>query len=184
MHSLKIYCMKAYGLKVAGIAMLLGCINAGVMAAEDMPDDEALVQRISRAFTRSDDYRDALVQVHSERGFILLTGQVLTEAARSQATNTVVFASQDIRRIINELVVVDAVDATTAESDASMATAIVAELQAADAAVADKVQVVVHRSVVYLLGALTADEQAVVGDKVSRHPGVASIRTGFEFVSE
>jgi osmotically-inducible protein OsmY len=176
--------MKMHGLKITLTALLLGCLNTGIMAAEALPDDEALVQRISRAFTRSDDYKDALVQVHSERGFILLTGQVLSETARNQATNTVVFASQDIRRIINELVVVDAVDGTTAESDAGMTAAIMGELQAADAALADRVQVVVHRSVVYLLGALTADEQAVVGDRVSRHPGVASIRTGFEFVSQ
>jgi osmotically-inducible protein OsmY len=171
-------------LKTACVALLLGGVHPAAMAAEELPDDDALVQRISRAFARSDDYANALVQVHSQRGFILLTGQVLTEEARSQATNTVVFASQDIRRIINELVVVSAVDATTADSDAAMADAIMGELQAADEALAGKVQVVVHRSVVYLLGALRADEQAMVGDRVSRHQGVASIRTGFEFVSE
>jgi osmotically-inducible protein OsmY len=169
---------------LAGLALLLTFTNSLAVAAEDLPDDAALVQRISRAFERADAYQDALVQVHSERGFILLTGQVLTEEARNQATNTVVFASQDIRRIINELVVVDTVDRSTAANDEALVAAIEAALSAADEAVANKVQVVVHRNVAYLLGALTRDEQALVGDRVSRVEGVANIRTGFEFVSE
>ena len=163
---------------------MMSFIGVSVFAADELPDDEALVQRISRAFARSEDYADALIQVHSERGFILLTGQVLNEEARSQATNTVVFASQDIRRIINELVVVSAVDDSTAASDDALSAAIMAALTAADEALAQKVQVVVHRNVAYLLGALTSDEQALVGDRVSRVEGLASIRTGYEFVSE
>lgn len=163
---------------------MMSCIGASVFGADELPDDEALAQRISRAFSRSEDYADALIQVHSERGFILLTGQVLSEEARSQATNTVVFASQDIRRIINELVVVSAVDESTAASDDALSAAIMAALTAADEALAQKVQVVVHRNVAYLLGALTSDEQALVGDRVSRVEGLASIRTGYEFVSE
>jgi len=163
---------------------MMSFIGVSVFAADELPDDEALVQRISRAFARSEDYADALIQVHSERGFILLTGQVLNEEARSQATNTVVFASQDIRRIINELVVVSAVDDSTAASDDALSAAIMAALTAADEALEQKVQVVVHRNVAYLLGALTSDEQALVGDRVSRVEGLASIRTGYEFVSE
>ena len=163
---------------------MMSFIGVSAFAADELPDDEALVQRISRAFARSEDYADALIQVHSERGFILLTGQVLNEEARSQATNTVVFASQDIRRIINELVVVSAVDDSTAASDDALSAAIMAALTAADEALAQKVQVVVHRNVAYLLGALTSDEQALVGDRVSRVEGLASIRTGYEFVSE
>jgi len=80
--------------------------------------------------------------------------------------------------------VVSAVDDSTAASDDALSAAIMAALTAADEALAQKVQVVVHRNVAYLLGALTSDEQALVGDRVSRVEGLASIRTGYEFVSE
>ena len=166
-----------------GAAILVSLI-AYANAADELPDDAALVDRISRAFASSNDYQDALVQVHSERGFVLLTGQVLTDEARTQATNTVVFASQGIRRIINELVVVDAVDASTFENDEAMTAAILADLAAMDPELAARTRVIVHRSVVYLMGALDPESQQQVADRVSRFQGVASIRTAFEFVTD
>lgn len=151
-----------------------------VQAAEDLPDDERLVTRISSAFADNAEYADALVQVHSERGFILLTGQVTSEAARNGATNTVVFASQEIRRIINELAVVDVVDRSTAEADAALLGTVEAALQELDASLAEKTLVVVHRAQVYLLGAMTSEEQSQVAKRVASIPGVAGIRTAFE----
>ena len=164
------------------ITWLLLCgLSTITKAADELPDDENLVQRIAQTFANSAEYQSALVQVHSERGFILLTGQVLTEEARTQATNTVVFASQDIRRIINELIVVDAIDTTTLAADESMAAAILADLASMDEALAATCRVVVHRSVVYLMGAFGTEAQQQIAERVSRFPGVASIKTAFEF---
>lgn len=166
--------------RFATLVLLTLSLAGTARAAEDLPDDERLVARISSAFADNAQYEDALVQVHSERGFILLTGQVTSEAARNAATNTVVFASQEIRRIINELAVVAAVDRSTADSDAALLATVEDALQDLDAELADKTRVVVHRAQVYLLGALASDEQSQVANRVASIPGVAGIRTAFE----
>lgn len=168
--------MKQFAVLALSVLSFVTCVQA----AEDLPDDERLVARISSAFANNEAYEDALVQVHSERGFILLTGQVTSEAARNAATNTVVFASQEIRRIINELAVVEAVDRSTAEADAVLLATVETALRDMDAALAEKTLVVVHRAQVYLLGAMTSDEQGQVARRVAPIPGVAGIRTAFE----
>ena len=164
----------------AAVLLSVLALAAGVQAAEDLPNDAQLVTRISTAFANNADYADALVQVHSERGFILLTGQVTSEEARNAATNTVVFASQQIRRIINELAVVEAVDRSTADADTALQASVETALQEMDASLADKTLVVVHRAQVYLLGAMSSDEQTRVAQRVASIPGVAGIRTAFE----
>ena len=170
--------MKHLGLLV----LLLLAIHMPELTAQDLPDDQQLVTKISQGFASNETYQDALIQVHSVRGFILLTGQVTSEEARAGATNTVVFASNAIRRIVNELVVVPEIDNTSAQADLDLQTAVEAELALMDAALAQRVEVVVHQAVVFLLGALTREEQSQVATKASTVKGVANIKTVFEAI--
>lgn len=162
------------------MASLLLAVTLGANAADDLPDDAVLQNRISAAFTNSPTYADALVQVHSHRGFVLLTGQVTNAEQKAQATNTVVFASSAIRRIINELELVTTVDRGTLDSDAALAAAVQADLLALDPAPGGTVEVVVHRGIVYLLGALPQADGGRVAERASFVPGVAGIKTAFE----
>jgi osmotically-inducible protein OsmY len=172
--------LNKYGL----IPLLLTAALAAlpVFGAEELPDDAALQTRISGAFARAEAFKDALVQVASHRGFILLTGQVPSADLKTQATNTVVFASSDIRRIINELEVVTAVDRATAAADAALAGVTRDEIRKLDATLAEAVQVSVHRGVVYLMGAVDSSQAKVVAERVSFVPDVANVRTAFEIV--
>lgn len=162
------------------LATCLLIVAPGTRAAEDLPDDNALQTRIATAIADSEDYADALVQVHSHRGFVLLTGQVTSAAQKAQATNAVVLASNAIRRVINELEPVAEVDRSTLDSDAALAAAIETDLLAFDPALAAQVQVVVHRARVYLMGALPQADGSRVAERVSFVPGVAGIKTSFE----
>jgi len=162
------------------LAGLLLAATLGASAAEELPDDAALQSRIAAAFAASEVHADALVQVHSHRGFILLTGQVTSAEQKTQATNTVVFASSAIRRIINELEQVAAVDRSMLDSDAALVAAIEADLLAFDTALAEQVQVVVHRGIVYLLGALSQVDGGRAAERVSFIPGISGIKTSFE----
>ena len=153
-------------------------------AAEELPDDTVLETRIAAAFSNSEDYADTLVRVDSHRGFILLTGQVPRIELKNQATNTVVFTSSAIRRIINELEVVATVDNSTAEDDAVLETTVNDTLQALDPPPAAAVDVVVHKGVVYLLGAVENAEAQRLATRVSSIGGVASIRTAFEIMPQ
>lgn len=164
------------------VGTLLLAVSLNLPAAEELPDDAALQARISTAFTGAEAYAGTLVQVHSHRGFILLTGQVTTADQKSQATNTVVFASSAIRRIINELEVVTTVDTSTADADAALALAVMTDLAMLDAMLAERVEAVVHKGVVFLMGALTQAEITQVAERASFVPGVAGIRTAFEIL--
>jgi len=162
------------------ICALLLAVSLNLPAAEELPDDAVLQSRISAAFAGAEAYANSLVQVHSHRGFILLTGQVTTADQKSQATNTVVFASSAIRRIINELEVVDTVDTSTTSADTDLALAVLADLAMMDAVLAERVDAVVHKGIVFLMGALTQAEISQVAERASFVPGVAGIRTAFE----
>lgn len=158
--------------------------TASVFAAEALPDDAVLETRIAAAFTTNEDYADTLIRVNSHRGFILLTGQVPRTELKSQATNTVVFASSAIRRIINELEVVATVDTSTADVDAALEATIDDTLQALDPPPAAPVEVVVHKGVVYLLGAVENTEAQRLATRISTIGGVANIRTVFEIMPQ
>lgn len=172
-------------LKILLIALLAG-LHAGFTTAAqpDAIDDNAVSERILQAFQEDTLYEDALVLVASERGFVLLAGQVLSQEARDKATNIAAFAGRDIRRIINELQVVESLNENTADTDAALADTIRQELRSDHPEPAEKVRVVVHRSVVYLMGALTSEQVNEVATFVSRIPGVAEIKTAFEFIPE
>jgi len=161
---------------------LLLALSLNLPAAEELPDDTALQTRITNAFANAEAYADSLVQVHSHRGFILLTGQVNTPDQKAQATNTVVFASNAIRRIVNELEVVTTVDTSTSAADTDLALAVMMDLAVMDAALAERVEAVVHKGVVYLMGALPQTGISQVTERVSFVPGVASVRTAFEIL--
>src|SRR5690606_20523260 len=83
-----------------------------------------LGERLSSAIRFGPEISDTMT-VTSIDGIVLLTGQVLTEEAKSQATNTAVFiGGSELRRLTNELRVVDAIDASGMEQDTRLAAAV------------------------------------------------------------
>lgn len=162
---------------------LLFTLALPVSGAETLPDDADLEVRIGAAFANHEDYADAFVRVESHRGFVLLIGQVPRTELKSQATNTVVFASSAIRRIVNELEVVGTVDRSTAGTDATLEAQVNAALQGLEPPPAAAVEAVVHNGVVYLLGAVEAAEAERLATHASTLEGVAGVRTVFEIVS-
>ena len=107
-------------------------------------------------------YDDAHMSIVSFNGFVLLAGQVPSEALKTLATD-VVRKIEDVRRIYNELEVGSATGMGTRSLDTWITTQVKARLLANSDTPGTRVKVVTENRVVYLMGLLTKEE----ADRVS-----------------
>lgn len=146
------------------------------VVAQDV-DDDAIVSRVERAIASNDELAGANIRVTSVNGYVLLTGQALSADQKQQVSVAVAFASNAMRRLMNEVDVVDAIDESFADSDAALQAAIDDEIDS----LTENTTVVVHNGTVHLLGRVSRSEGNAVAQKVSGIPGVDNIRLSFEF---
>ena len=127
-------------------------------------------------------YNDAHLSIVSFNGFVLLAGQVPSEALKTLATD-VVRKIEDVRRIYNELEVGPATDIGTRSRDTWITTQVKSKLLASSDTPGTRVKVVTENSVVYLMGLLTeeeADRVSLVAAEVSNAERVVQL---FELIA-
>jgi osmotically-inducible protein OsmY len=144
------------------------------------PSSAPLSERLGSAIRSAGPEASDTVKVTSIDGIVLLTGQVLSEEAKSRATNAAAFSGgREVLRLTNELRVVDAIDTSGAEQDKRLA-ASVESLMAADQAVpATRLKTVVDNGRVYLLGRISREQGDAAAELVGRLQGVDAISTVF-----
>jgi osmotically-inducible protein OsmY len=153
--------------------------SAPVAAAPTVPVQQVVEAAIDGAVTAEN--RQA-VAVHDADGSVLITGQVLSEEEKSKVSNAIAFAAgRQLRRLTNELRVVESIDLSLQASDASLAAAAASLLTASDAALGQQVQVVAENAQVFLLGRVTRAQGDAAAQLVSRLQGVAAVRTLFDY---
>jgi len=157
------------------IITLAALLLAGTTFAQDV-DDASIISRVSRAIERSEELEVSDIQVTSVNGFVLLTGQTLSAEQKQKASVAVAFATDDMRRLINELEVVDALNSSFRDEDAALQSHIMDEIRN----LTHNTTVVVYNGTVHLLGQVKPDERDAVATKVSKIPGVKGIRLSFE----
>lgn len=157
-------------------ALLSGCgaimSSAGAGPIEDDPGERTLGQQMTDESIETkakvninaadDGYDDAHLSIVSYNGFVLVAGQVPSEALKALATD-VVREIEDVRRIYNELEVGPVTGAGTRTNDTWITTQVKSKLLASSDTPGTRVKVVTENSVVYLMGLLTALE----GDRVA-----------------
>ena len=164
-------------LPVAALSALLsGCgaimSSAGAGPIEDDPGERTLGQQMTDESIETkakvninaadDGYDDAHLSIVSYNGFVLVAGQVPSEALKALATD-VVREIEDVRRIYNELEVGPVTSAGTRTNDTWITTQVKSKLLASSDTPGTRVKVVTEHSVVYLMGLLTEEE----GDRVA-----------------
>ena len=107
-------------------------------------------------------YDDAHLSIVSFNGFVLLAGQVPSEALKALATD-IVRKIEGVRRIYNELEVGPATGMGTRSHDTWITTRVKSKLLASPDTPGKRVKVITENSVVYLMGLLTEEE----ADRVS-----------------
>ena len=114
-------------------------------------------------------YDEAHLNIVSFNGFVLLAGQVPSEALKTLTTD-VVRKIEGVRRIYNELEIGPPTSLGTRSHDTWITTKVKSKLLASSYTPGTRVKVVTENSVVYLMGLLTEEE----ADRVSLEAGEVS----------
>ena len=180
---------------IVGLLSLGGCgsllATMEVDTIEDEPTDRTLAQQIedesietkARVNIHAADqtYDDAHLVIVSFNGYVLLAGQVPTEALKARATD-VVRKIDGVRRIYNELEIASPSSAMTRSSDTWITAKVKSWLLGSPDTEGLRVKVVTEDGVVYLMGLVTADEAQRITDTAAGISGVQRVVKLFEIV--
>lgn len=184
-------------LPVAALSALLsGCgaimSSAGAGPIEDDPGERTLGQQMTDESIETkakvninaadDGYDAAHLSIVSYNGFVLVAGQVPSEALKALATD-VVREIEDVRRIYNELEVGPATSAGTRTNDTWITTQVKSKLLASSDTPGTRVKVVTEHSVVYLMGLLTEEEGDRVALEAAEVSGAKRVVKLFEIIA-
>jgi osmotically-inducible protein OsmY len=158
---------------------------------EDDPGERTLGQQLddesieTKAVVNIRAANEAFDQAHlvvvSYNGYVLLAGQVHSEALKSQATEEV-RKIRNVRRIYNELEVASPSSGITRTSDAWITTKVKSYLLGSSAIEGGRVKVVTENGVVYLMGLATRAEADRIADTAAGTSGVQRVVRIFEII--
>ncbi len=126
-------------------------------------------------------FETAHIDVVSYNGYVLLVGQVPTEALKNQATE-VVRKIRGVRRIYNELEIAAPSSGMTRTSDTWITAKVKSFLLGNPDIQAYRVKVVTENGVVYLMGLATRAEVQRIVDQASSISGVQKVVKLFELI--
>lgn len=142
----------------------------------------SLSERLSSAISSTGSETADTVKVTSIDGIVLLTGQVLSEEAKSRVTNAAAFSGgSELRRLTNELQVVDTIDTSGAEQNILLATAVESLLNSTLPELAQYLKIVAENGRVFMLGRISHEQADTAIDLVRRLKGVDTISTVFVY---
>lgn len=175
-----------------GCAPLLlgGAVAGGAIVATDRRsvgiqiEDEAIEGRVSRALgSRFFDGNTHRVSVSSYNRRVLLTGEVPSEADKAEA-GKLAASMENVRMVSNELVIGAVSTQANRNNDAAITTKVKAALLAEKNVPSGTVSVTTRRSVVYLMGRVSAAEGDLAARAASRVEGVREVVKLFDLQSE
>mgnify|MGYP003894895069 FL=1 len=118
----------------------------------------------------------------SYNGYVLLAGQVSSEALKKKATN-VLRKIHGVRRIYNELEIASPSSAMTRSSDTWITAKVKTWLLGRSDTEGTRVKVVTENGVVYLMGLVTRKEAERIGEAAAGISGVQRVVRLFELVN-
>ena len=175
-----------------GCAPLLvgGAVAGGVIVATDrrsvgiQVEDEAIEGRVSRALgSRFFDGNTHRISANAYNRRVLLTGEVPSEADKAEA-GKLAAAMENVRVVSNELVIGTVSTQANRNNDAAITTKVRAALLAEKNVPSGTVSVTTRRSVVYLMGRVSAAEGDLAARAASRVEGVREVVKLFDLLSE
>ena len=181
----------------AASALLSGCgtimSSAGAGPIEEDPGERTFAQQMTdesietKALVNINAAHEAYDQAHlsvvSYNGFLLLVGQVPSEALKALATD-VTRDLEAVRRIYNELEVGPETSAGTRTNDTWITTQVKSKLLASSDTPGRRVKVVTENAVVYLMGLLTAAEADRSALEAAEVKSVTRVVQLFEIITE
>jgi osmotically-inducible protein OsmY len=160
-----------------GTAVALDRRTAGVFIGDQEIELRA-AHRLREAFPD----KTGNISATSYNRQVLLTGQVLDEAARARATD-VVKEIPDVRTVFNELSVSGVISMTSSANDTSITSKVKFRLLREERVPGTKIKVKTAAGVVYLMGLLTQAEADVATEIARTTAGVTKVVTLFELIN-
>ena len=161
----------------AGTAVALDRRTAGVYLGDQEIELRAQ-SRLSEAFPKN----AGKISTTSYNRQVLLTGQMLDEAARTRA-GEIVRGVPDVRNVFNELSVSGATSMTSEANDTAITSKVKTRLLRDESVPGTKVKVVTEAAVVYLMGLVTQNEAKVATEIARTTGGVTKVVILFEYIN-
>ena len=168
--------------------VLGGAMVGGALSFTDRRTSGAQLEDEAIEFKSGSRLREALgdrahVNVTSYNRSALLTGEVPTDAARASA-ELAVTGIENVRGIVNELVVAFNSSLTARSSDTIVTSKVKAGFLDAKDLQSNAIKVVTERGVVYLMGRVTEREAGRAAELARSVGGVSRVVKVFEVISE
>jgi len=162
-------------------ALVAGAAGGSATAAHDrrsaktILSDEAIENSAVDKLYKDDELQKKIhINVTSYNHIVLLTGEVLTKAARSRAVD-IVRNLPNVRRVHNELVVADLTSLSARTNDTWVTSKVKANMIAAENFDSTRIKVVTENSTVYLMGIVTEEEADRAVDIARNTTGVKRV---------
>lgn len=168
-------------------ALFVGGVAVGAATALDrrtagaQADDQIINLRSTQELGK--EINDVHINVNSYNRRVLLTGEVRSAEQKAQA-EAIVKRVQNVAEVINALAIGPNTGMGSRSSDTYITGKVKAAITAVEGVSAADVKVITERSVVYLMGILTAREAAQVSKGVATVSGVRKVVQVFEIVTE
>ncbi|OIP12536.1 MAG: transporter [Betaproteobacteria bacterium CG2_30_59_46] len=160
--------------------------GTGVLMAEDRRTSGTFIEDQGielKASNRLDEkFKNTIhINITSYNRTVLMTGQVLTDAAKQEAEK-IVRAVPNVRNVLNELVIAVGSSYTSRSNDTYLTSKIKVRFVDLGKFQANHVKVVTENSVVYLLGMVTRKEAENAVEIARTTSGVQKVVKVFEYI--
>jgi len=149
----------------------------GAYVEDELIENKTLVN-INKGSTA---VNSAHIAVTSYNGIVLLTGQVPSEAAKTEAEQ-IAMQTRKVRKIHNELEIAGPTSGIARTNDAYLTSRIKLQLLATENIDGGRIKVVTENSSVYLMGLVTEQEANMAISIIRTVPGVQRIVKVFEYI--
>ncbi len=179
---LLLFCLSGCGHMLAGMEMDTIEEDEGSRTLGRMLEDDSIETKARVNIHAADEaFDDAHLNIISYNGYVLLAGQVQSEALKARAT-AVVKEIRGVRRIYNELEISAPSSGMTRSSDTWITTKVKSFLLGSPDIEGSRTKVVTENGVVYLLGLVTRAEADRIAAEAADVGGVQRVVKLFELI--
>ncbi len=176
------------GLASCAAPLMFGGVIGGAMVASDrrttgiQVEDETIEQRSATAMRENFGSKEH-ISITSYNRQVLITGEVSSDTVRRQV-ESLVSRVENVRAVVNELVVGPASSTSDRASDAILVAKVKASMVDTEDVFANVYKVVGERGTIYLMGRVTQQEAKRATDVVRAVSGVKRVVRVFEYITE
>ncbi len=177
-----------FGLASCAAPLMFGGVIGGAMVASDrrttgiQVEDETIEQRSATAIRENFGSKEH-INITSYNRQVLITGEVTTDTVRRQV-ESLIGRVENVRSVVNELVVGPASSTSDRASDAVLVAKVKASMVDTEDVFANVYKVVGERGTIYLMGRVTQREAKRATDVVRGVSGVKRVVRVFEYITE